>query len=172
MLARVAHLEARGLLAEPLLVRFAVLFHDVIYDARAAAPSNEVASADAWRDFAASAATHLTPAQIDRVAAYIERTATHMDGPAAGDLAHFLDADLAVLGGPPAAYAEYARQVRLEYAHVPTPAFVAGRSRVLARFLAAPQVYFSREAADEGLEARARANLEAEIARLGRRGGA
>jgi predicted metal-dependent HD superfamily phosphohydrolase len=32
-----------------------------------------------------------------------------MDGPAEGDLATFLDIDLAVLGREPARYAEYAR---------------------------------------------------------------
>jgi predicted metal-dependent HD superfamily phosphohydrolase len=48
---------------------------------------------------------------------YYERTATHFKGEAKADLAHFLDADIAVLGLPPNAYAEYARQVRLESAH-------------------------------------------------------
>ena len=58
-------------------------------------------AAQLWRDFAAEAA--LPPADIEPVAAWIERTAKHMDGAATGDLAHFLDADLQVLGKPPAA---------------------------------------------------------------------
>ena len=64
----------------------------------------------------------LSPDDVDIVAAprssYYERTATHsFKGEAKADLAHVLDADIAVLGLPPNAYAEYARQVRLESAH-------------------------------------------------------
>ena len=69
-------------------------------------------AAQLWRDFAAEAA--LPPADIEPVAAWIERTAKHMDGAATGDLAHFLDADLQVLGKPPAAYAAYAARRRGE----------------------------------------------------------
>jgi predicted metal-dependent HD superfamily phosphohydrolase len=62
----------------------------------------------------------LSPDDVDIVAAprssYYERTATHFKGEAKADLAHGLDADIAVLGLPPNAYAEYARQGRLESA--------------------------------------------------------
>lgn len=43
---------------------------------------------------------------VDEVAAWIERTASHMDGPAEGDLAYFLDADLGVLARDAAGYGE------------------------------------------------------------------
>ena len=104
---------------------------------------------------------------MERVAQWIERTARHMEGPASGDLAHFLDADLMTLGRRAAGYAEYARQVRLEYAHVPPAQFAAGRSKVLSTFLAAPTLFFTEEAA-AAFEANARANLTAERARLER----
>lgn len=104
---------------------------------------------------------------MERVAQWIERTARHMEGPAFGDLAHFLDADLMTLGRRAAGYAEYARQVRLEYAHVPPAQFAAGRSKVLSTFLAAPTLFFTEEAA-AAFEANARANLTAERARLER----
>jgi dephospho-CoA kinase len=166
MLRRVTRLEEKGLLREPVLVRFAVLFHDAVYDPKA--KDNEVRSADLWREFATGAGATLSLEEVERVGGYIERTAQHMDGPASGDLAHFLDADLATLGLDAAAYAEYARHVRLEYAHVPAGDFAKGRSKVLSSFLNAPSLYFTKEAAAE-LEDAARSNLEAEIARLAAR---
>ena len=165
MLARVAALEARGVLRRPSLVRFAIFFHDIVYDATA--KDNEAQSAARWREFAAKA-TALSDDDVEVVGRYIERTAQHLTGPATGDLAHFLDTDLAVLALPPAAYAEYARQVRLEYAHVPTADFVKGRSKVLGGFLGGDRLFFTAEGVDE-LDAAARANIAAEQTRLAHR---
>jgi len=166
MLARIAALDGRRLLGQPSLVLLGAFFHDVVYDPKA--KDNEAQSASMWRSFAEAEAGLLTPVQIETVFDFIMRTASHMQGPAHGDLAHFLDADLLILAAPPAAYAEYARQVRLEYAHVPTAQFAAARSEILSTFIAADRIYFTPEAADE-YEAVARANLTAEIDRLRRR---
>ncbi|HYN97184.1 MAG TPA: metal-dependent phosphohydrolase, partial [Pilimelia sp.] len=57
------------------------------------------------------------------------------------DAALLCDADLAVLGAPPAAYRAYAEAVRREFAHVPDGAFRAGRAAVLRRLLALPRLY-------------------------------
>jgi len=165
MLHRVAALEADGLLSRPSLVRFAIFFHDLVYDATA--KDNEARSADQWRAFA-KYATALPPADVEAVAAYILRTAHHMDGPASGDLACFLDTDLAVLGRSPAEYAEYTRQVRLEYAHMLTPDFVAGRAQFCAAFLQHDRLYFANEA-ERDLSGLAAENLTQEKARLMRR---
>ena len=113
LLARLEALEARGLLQHPLLVKLAAFFHDAVYNPSAS--HNEMRSAEMWRRF--GALTKLSPDDVDIVAGHIERTATHFKADAKADLAHFLDADIAVLGLRPNAYAEYARQVRLEYAH-------------------------------------------------------
>jgi hypothetical protein len=56
---------------------------------------------------------NFTPERVDRVSAFIERTAHHLKGEAAGDLALFLDADLEVLSRSQADYSVYAQQVRL-----------------------------------------------------------
>ena len=116
-----------------------------------------------WREFAAEAA--LSPAEVETVAAWIERTAKHMDGAAAGDLAHFLDADLNILGKSPATYAAYARQIRLEYCHVAPVVFPAARAQAMAGFLEAERLYFTDEA-HARLEASARHNVASEICRL------
>ena len=120
-------------------------------------------AAQLWRDFAAEAA--LPPADIEPVAAWIERTAKHMDGAATGDLAHFLDADLQVLGKPPAAYAAYARQIRLEYCHVSPAVFPAARAQAMETFLKAERLYFTDEAHAQ-LEERGRLNITSEMQRL------
>ena len=79
--------------------------------------------------------------------------------------AHFLDADLQVLGKPPAAYAAYARQIRLEYCHVSPAVFPAARAQAMETFLKAERLYFTDEA-HARLEARARHNVASEIRRL------
>ena len=147
-------------------MRLAVYFHDVVYDAKAKAPENETRSADTFREFAAGVAG-LSVDDIETVAQWIVRTARHLDGLASGDLAHFLDADLAIFGAPPAAYAAYAREVRMEYAHVKWADFVSGRAKVLRYYAHAETLYFTGEAASQ-LLGPAKLNLEAEITRLGR----
>ena len=72
---------------------------------------------------------------------------------------------LTVLGAAPARFAQYVRQVRAEYAHVPDAAFRAGRRAILAGFLARPRLYLT-DAYRATLEARARGNLAAALAAL------
>ena len=81
------------------------------------------------------------------------------------DAAVLIDADLAILGAEPAAYAAYVHGVRHEYHHVPDDLWVPGRSAVLRSFLDRPAIYLTPcMAADR--ESRARANLAAELATL------
>ncbi len=75
------------------------------------------------------------------------------------------DADLAILAAPAERYAEYVADVRREYAHVPDDLFAAGRAAVLRELLAKPSLFHTRHAR-EHWEAPARANVEAELARL------
>ena len=67
-------------------------------------PDNEFRSAEIFRDFAGDVG--LPKRDTDVVASWIERTAYHMKGPAKGDLAWFLDFDLAILGSEPSKYSE------------------------------------------------------------------
>ena len=148
-------------LRAPRLVALAIFFHDAVYDATRA--DNEAASAALFRDFAAELGLLDGEGVVEPVAAWIERTASHMaGGPAEGDLAWFLDFDLAVLGAPPQRYARYAEAVRLEYHHVAWPAFKSGRAAVLQKFLASDSLFFTPPMR-ERLEASARANIDAEL---------
>ncbi|MDN5571725.1 MAG: DUF4031 domain-containing protein [Propionibacteriaceae bacterium] len=78
--------------------------------------------------------------------------------------AAFVDADLAVLALPPARYHVYSRDVRLEYADAPEPAFVTGRMAVLEHLLGRAPLYRTRAA--QAWTAAAHANLEAELNHL------
>lgn len=137
----------------------AAFFHDAVYDARSA--TNESDSADlagvvlgtlGWPE-----------PRIGEVGRLVMATADHR----ADDLAAsvLLDADLAVLGADPAVYDTYVRGVRTEFAHVPEAGWITGRADVLRRFLDRPTIY--RTEPCRLLEARARANLTTELARLG-----
>lgn len=151
--------------AHPREVFLAVLFHDVVYDA--ALHDNEARSAVIARD---AIARWLPDAGIDddRVSALILATASH--GRPTGDLdddaKHFLDCDLAVLGGDPDAYRRYADGVRREYtAVVPPGAYDAGRGAFLRKLLAAPRLFLS-DRFHQRFDAAARRNLADELAAL------
>jgi predicted metal-dependent HD superfamily phosphohydrolase len=117
----------------------AAWFHDAVYDPRAVGDANE-------RDSAALAESVLaglgvpapTAAEVRRL---ILLTAGHTVAPGDPDGALLCDADLAVLAAPPADYDRYAAAIRREYAHVPEPAFRAGRAAVLAGLLTLPALF-------------------------------
>jgi predicted metal-dependent HD superfamily phosphohydrolase len=140
-------------------VRAAALFHDIIYDPRSS--TNE---ADSARLAAQALGTLGWPAKrCALVAALVEATAGH--AAANEDEAMLLDADLAILGGQPAAYQAYVTGVRAEYVHVDDDTWRVGRSAILRHFLDRPAL-FATPTMRTQREARARANLTAELASL------
>ena len=152
----------RGEAADWPALQLAAWFHDVVYDPRR--EDNEAQSAAvATRTLGGLG---LPPALVDHVAALIRQTQTHIPDPGDPDAPLLLDADLAVLGAAPAAYAAYAAAIRQEYAWVPEDRYRAGRAAVLRRFLQRPRIYHSAPLFS-ALEAAARRNLAAEIVRLG-----
>lgn len=142
----------------------AAWFHDAVY-AVDPPDGNEAGSAA----LAAQGLSRLgSPAALRaRVAALVLDTATHDLGPDRPDPARAVvhDADLWVLSAPVARFDEYCRQVREEYAHVPSTAYARGRSEVLRPFLVRPHVYRSAHAR-EAWEPTARENLARELTRL------
>jgi predicted metal-dependent HD superfamily phosphohydrolase len=150
----------RELSERPGEVEIALWFHDAIYEVRA--HDNELRSAQ-WAEAAALAAG-VAPAVAGRLHALVMATC-HAAAPAGIDAELLVDVDLSILGAPTARFWEYERQIRREYAWVPELEYVSGRARVLEGFLARPRIYASARCHDE-LEAAARANLAASIARL------
>ena len=103
--------------------------------------------------------------RVDEVARLVLLTAGHSPEPGDANGAVLCDADLAVLAGPPDAYAAYASAVREEYGHLSDEEFTAGRIAVLEHLLALPLLYRLPAVADVWTP-RARANLTAELTLL------
>ena len=141
--------------------RLAVWWHDLVYDPRAR--DNEDRSADIARQ--RLDAMGAKPPVIDETCTLILMTKNHWDGPSAGDGDYFLDADIAILGAPPAVYDVYAANVRHEYAFASDDAFRAGRSAFLKSASARPRL-FRTDVFETTYAAQARANMQREIASL------
>lgn len=164
-LAHVAHVlaELDGVPLRDPAVEWAAWYHDAVY--RPGRRDNETRSAAMARR--ALAALGL-PGLEQRVAQLVEATRLHQA--AAGDAAAllFLDADLAILGAEPRAYLRYAEGVRQEHRAIPDLLYARGRRAFLTGMLGRSSIF-----ATPHFEARygrqARANLQAELTRLGRR---
>lgn len=139
-------------------ILFACLYHDIVYDARRS--DNEELSAGRFE--ADAAKLGIAEPHRGHVTQLIMATRKHELSDESLDMKLFLDADLAILGAPQERYQGYAAGVRKEYNHVPEADYRAGRSAVLKKFLARPQLYFS-EAMRRRFETQARANLAREI---------
>jgi predicted metal-dependent HD superfamily phosphohydrolase len=145
-------------------VRLAAWLHDAIYDPADLAPgSNERASADLAKTVLARLS--VPAARIDEVARLILLTVDHRVALGDANGALLCDADLAILATDADHYRWYAEAIRAEYAQVPDDAFASGRSAVLAKLLDLDSIYHLAPHRD-AWEARARANLSAELAAL------
>ena len=152
--------ELAGAATDPAAVALAAWYHDIAYDPER--DDNEQVSADRAR----AGLRGLVPEdRVDEVARLVLLTAGHDPAPGDANGAVLCDADLAVLAGPPDAYAAYASAVRAEYGHLSDEEFTAGRIGVLERLLALPQLYRLPAVADEWTP-RARANLTTELSLL------
>ncbi|WP_116449689.1 metal-dependent phosphohydrolase [Blastococcus litoris] len=145
-------------------VRLAAWYHDAVYDP--ARTDNEEVSAQRAR---AGLRGLVDEAQLAEVERLVLLTAGHDAAPDDANGAVLCDADLAVLGGPPDAYATYASAIRAEYGHLSDEEFTAGRIAVLEHLLSLPTLY--RTPVAQPWTATARANMTAELVLLRRRAG-
>lgn len=145
---------------DPDAVRLAAWYHDAVY---AGQPDDEENSAQLAES--ELGALGLASALVAEVARLVRLTVTH--DPDAGDRNGEVlsDADLAVLGLPPAEYGANTAKVRAEYGHVSDADFRAGRSRVIGSLLSAPALYRTAEGQARWEDA-ARVNLAAELQSL------
>ena len=141
-------------------VALALWYHDAVYQPRSG--DNELRSAE-WAARTMSEAG-VAKERIDRVHALI--MATRHDAPAESPDAKLLvDIDLAVLGAAPERFDEYDRDVRAEYAWVPEALYREKRREVLQGFASRDRIY-QTDTAHQQLEAQAKLNLAAAVARL------
>jgi predicted metal-dependent HD superfamily phosphohydrolase len=152
--------ELAGQASDPAAVRLAAWYHDVSYDPRRS-DNEEVGAARAGIGLL-GLVDDATRAEVQRL---VLLTAGHDPAPGDANGAVLCDADLAVLAGPPEAYAAYASAVREEYGHLSDEVFTAGRMAVLEQLLALPALYRLPETAARWTEP-ARANVAAELSLL------
>jgi predicted metal-dependent HD superfamily phosphohydrolase len=139
-------------------VSFAIWFHDAIYDTRKA--DNEERSAE-WATESLSQIS-APRATANLVHEMILATKGHSGEGSCLDLQWFLDLDLSILGAPLEVYGDYSRAIRQEYSWVPWFLYRRERKKVLRTFLDREHIYFT-DNIRASLEARARANVEAEL---------
>ncbi|MFJ9519200.1 hypothetical protein ACIRPK_13140 [Kitasatospora sp. NPDC101801] len=168
---RTAHLTAvldqidalAGHAEDPDAVRLAAWFHDAVY--KPDRSENEERSAQLA--IRALREAGLAEALVEEVARLVRLTVGHHPAPGDRNGEVLCDADLAVLGGTPEQYADYAAAVRTEYGFVPEDAFRTGRAEILRQLLALPALYRT-DHARERFDAPARRNLAAELMLLER----
>jgi predicted metal-dependent HD superfamily phosphohydrolase len=153
VLDRVDELAAGGEEFDRPAVELAAWFHDAVYDGHLGA---EERSASWALDALAGRPV------AEEVARLVRLTERHAPADDDANGCALSDADLAILAAAPERYAEYTADVRREYAHVPDDLFRAGRAAVLTDLLAKPTLFHTAHAR-EHWEARARANVEAEL---------
>ncbi|HET8699272.1 MAG TPA: N-methyl-D-aspartate receptor NMDAR2C subunit [Gammaproteobacteria bacterium] len=128
----------RSSATHPAEIEIALWFHDAIYDTKR--NDNEAKSADWAR--AALLDAGVSAEVAERVHALVLAT-RHAAAPQGNDAAILVDVDLSILGAKPQRFAEYERQVRLEYEWVPDRLFRRTRRKILEEFLRRPSIYTS-----------------------------
>ncbi|PYI65595.1 DUF4031 domain-containing protein [Arthrobacter livingstonensis] len=158
-----AVLEALELLTDgqpPRSVTLAAWLHDAVYNGVAGQDEEDSAL------LAQLSLNGLLPAaEVDEVSRLVRLTATHSPNAADDAGALLCDADLAVLGGPPDAYARYLAGVRADYAHIPAADFDQGRASAVRQLLALEPLFHTPRGKDLWAD-QARLNLNAELALL------
>lgn len=156
------HLATVPTWTHPREVLLAALFHDAVYVP--GRKDNEAQSAELART---AIATFLPTSglDVDLVTRLILLTAKHgAVTPTDLDTAHFLDADMAILGSDPATFNAYDAAIAEEYRPVTNALLYRfGRRRFLSRLLAAPRIFHS-DHFHSRLDAQARANLRRALA--------
>lgn len=150
-----------GKVQNPDAFRFAIWFHDVIYNTKRS--DNEEKSAE----FAEEALTALgVPAQTIAITLeMILATKHHLGADLSWDHKAFLDIDTAILGAPEEIYKEYSMAIRKEYSWVPGFLYRRNRRKFLREFLERDRIYLTEEIGTM-FELHARHNLAEEISSL------
>ena len=145
--------QVAGAFESPSAARWAIWFHDFVYDVGTGYAGNESRSAAQMLQLVRQHAPHLlssskgmsTLARATELilATKAHRVPTHLRGGAAEDAALFLDIDLEILSAQPEPLAQFEKGIRSEFAAYDPQQFAAGRSAALRSFLQRPQIYLS-----------------------------
>lgn len=159
VLDRLDELAEAGVEYDRTTVQLAAWFHDAVYDGERDAEERSAT----WAELALPA--YCKKRVVEEVARLVRLTEEHR--PEKGDTAGaaLSDADLGILAAKRSRYDEYAAAVRSEYAHLGAEEFDAGRAQVLRSLLERKWI-FRTDHARRAWEAKARANIDRELASL------
>lgn len=152
--------QTQGLARSVASIELAIWFHDAIYDPRRS--DNEERSA-MWAQSELRRAG--APLRLQNRIASLVMVTRHDGEPQDEDEELMSDIDLAILGAGSRRFDEYERQVRQEYAHVPTQQFRPARRKILNDFLERERIYRT-EWFRTRREAQARTNVQRSLTRL------
>lgn len=141
------------------------VFHDVIYQSERQ-DNEDKSAAEAQKILV----TLISAIRLKLICLGINATAKHqvpqgLKPQETGDIAFFLDCDLAILGADIETFKAYDTAIREEYAWVPEPQWRSGRVGVMKRFLERNSIYFTTEMRGN-FEAPARRNISRLIKEL------
>lgn len=144
-------------------VRFAIWYHDAIYDTNKL--NNEQESADHAGEQMSK--MNIDAGTITKCTNLILATKTHTISTKNNrkDTGFMLDIDLSILAAPADEYHHYTQQIRKEYQQYPDPIYKAGRIKVLERLTIRPRIYHT-EFFYEKWEKLARENISQELSTL------
>ncbi|HET9909921.1 MAG TPA: hypothetical protein VFQ23_24955 [Anaerolineales bacterium] len=142
-------------------IRFAIWFHDVIYDSKRS--DNEEESARLVVEVLHKLQVNIETIEI--VKEMILATKNHNGKNLTHDVKLFLDMDLAILGTSEEIYKEYSKAIREEYSWASDAIYRSGRERVLRSFIERERIYLTHEMEVRYAE-QARKNIDNEIKSL------
>lgn len=162
------HADGEDLGPVPRAVPLAAWFHDAVYRAEPSRPAgqDEEDSARLAEQLLSAPGLGLSAAEVAETARLVRLTAHHRPAPSDAAGAVLCDADLEVLGRGHDDYADYAAQVRRDFAHVPEEDWQRGRAAVLRALLDTVPLY-ATASGRRRWEQQARRNLAGELASVG-----
>jgi predicted metal-dependent HD superfamily phosphohydrolase len=140
----------------PLETSVAVLYHDAVYVP--GRHDNEADSARRMREVVARLHPDVDCARVEELILLTARHGKLTPADVDAEAARFLDCDMAILGAAPERFAEYERQIAIEYSALPPELYAAGRRRFLDGVLASPRIFLS-DYFHQRLDGAARKNL-------------
>lgn len=145
-----------------LATRFAILYHDAIYDTTQT--DNEEKSANLASESIKSLGIEQSTPELASQLILCTKKHQILESNIEKS-AVFLDLDLLILGASPSDYDSYSAKIRKEYAWVPEAQYRSGREQVLHSFSKREFIYFTKEIRSL-YETTARANIQRELDHL------
>ena len=146
-----------------IMVAYAILYHDAIYDAQA--KDNEYQSAELWKAHATKSKLYLPShelnlEEVDLVYRAIMATADHFAPREPNAFIEWIvGLDLASLACPREEFTANTQMIRMEYGHISDEVWLAGRGGFLKNVNSTPEIYRHFLLRDQ-FEENARANIK------------